>query len=88
MYQAYHKRGRFESSGVGRHTKPGQWLFLDRETVLNRLNQMEIGFDEVVRFDKEIKRLYEEQEKYGSLRSALYEDLKRGILTEEDFKNF
>lgn len=63
-------------------------LFLDRETVLNRLNQMEIGFDEVVRFDKEIKRLYEEQEKYGSLRSALYEDLKRGILTEEDFKNF
>ena len=61
---------------------------MDRETVLNRLNQMEIGFDEVVRFDKEIKRLYEEQEKYGSLRSALYEDLKRGILTEEDFKNF
>ena len=46
---------------------------------------MEIGFDEVVRFDKEIKRLYEEQEKYGSLRSALYEDLKRGILTEEEF---
>ena len=49
---------------------------------------MEVPFDEVAAFDKEIRKLYQEQEKYVSLRRGLYEDLKQGIITEEDFRNF
>ena len=49
---------------------------------------MEVQFDEVAAFDKEIRKLHQEQEKYVSLRSGLYEDLKQGIITEEDFKDF
>lgn len=63
-------------------------LFLDRAKVLSHLEQMEIHFEEVVSFDKEIERLHKEQDKYLSLRAGLYEDLKNDIITEEDFKNF
>lgn len=63
-------------------------LFLNRKDILRRLNQTEIGFEEVMKFDKAIGKLYREQEKYESFRFGLYEDLKRGILTEEDFTNF
>lgn len=63
-------------------------LFLDKAKVLSHLEQMEIHFEEVVSFDKEIERLHKEQDKYLSLRAGLYEDLKNDIITEEDFKNF
>lgn len=63
-------------------------LFMDKEKVLSRLNQIEINFEEVVSFDNEINRLRQEQEKYLSLRANLYEDLKKEIITEEDFKIF
>ena len=49
---------------------------------------MEINFEEVVSFDREIEKLHKEQDKYLSLRAGLYEDLKKNIITEEDFKNF
>ena len=39
-------------------------------------------------FDKEIVDLKAEQEKYKKLRAALYEDYKKGIISEEDFKTF
>lgn len=45
-------------------------------------------FEEVVSFDREIEKLHKEQDKYLSLRAGLYEDLKKNIITEEDFKNF
>lgn len=63
-------------------------LFLDKEKVLYHLEQMEVNFEEVVSFDKEIERLHKEQDKYLSLRAGLYEDLKNNIITEEDFKSF
>lgn len=63
-------------------------LFLDKSKVLSQLQQMEVNFEEVVSFDKEIERLHKEQDKYLSLRAGLYEDLKKKIITEEDFKNF
>jgi len=63
-------------------------LFLDKSHVLARIETMEVPFDEVAAFDKEIRKLYQEQEKYVSLRRGLYEDLKQGIITEEDFRNF
>lgn len=63
-------------------------LFLDKSRVLRSLEQMQINFEEVAVFDKEINRLHNEQDKYLTLRVGLYEDLKKGIITEEDFKNF
>ena len=63
-------------------------LLLDEAKILPHIQQMEVNFEEVERFDKEIMRLHAEEEKYLSLRSGLYEDLKAGIITQEDFKNF
>lgn len=63
-------------------------LFLDKSKVIEKIERMEINFEEVVAFDKEIERLHQEQDKYLGLRAGLYEDLKRKIITEEDFKNF
>lgn len=63
-------------------------LFLDKSRVLSSIEQMEVNFEEVVAFDKETRRLHSEQDKYLGLRAGLYEDLKKQIITEEDFKNF
>lgn len=63
-------------------------LFLDKSKVLAVMEQMEVNFEEVMAFDREIGRLHREQDKYLNLRAGLYEDLKKQIITEEDFKNF
>ena len=63
-------------------------LFIDKSKVLQGISQMEVNFEEVASFDAEIKRLRMEQDKYIMLRSSLYEDLKKQVITEEDFKNF
>ena len=63
-------------------------LFLDKRRVLAAMEQMEVPFEEVTAFDREIGRLHKEQDKYLNLRAGLYEDLKKQIITEEDFKNF
>ncbi|MBD5458474.1 MAG: recombinase family protein [Lachnospiraceae bacterium] len=63
-------------------------LFLDKSRVLAAMEQMEVSFEEVMAFDREIERLHKEQDKYLNLRAGLYEDLKKQIITEEDFKNF
>lgn len=63
-------------------------LFMDREKVLSRLEQMEVSFEELVSFDKEIEKLHRQQDKYSSLRAGLYEDLKNNVITEEDFESF
>lgn len=63
-------------------------LFLDKSHVLAQIEEMEIQFEEVAAFDREIQKLRGEQGKYMSLRTGLYEDLKQGIITEEDFRDF
>lgn len=63
-------------------------LFMDRYNVINHIEEMEVRFEEVVVFDKEMEKLHKEQDKYLSLRAGLYEDLKKGIITEEDFRSF
>lgn len=63
-------------------------LFLDKSKVRKALEHMEINFGEVAAFEKEMERLHREQEKYPELRAGLYEDLKKQLITEEDFKNF
>lgn len=63
-------------------------LLLNKNNVLRSIGQMKINFDEVAAFAKEIERLHSEQDKYLGLRAGLYEDLKKQIITEEDFKSF
>ena len=63
-------------------------LFMDKRNVLGHIEQMEIDFEEAASFDREIKRLHQEQKKYLSLKTGLYEDLKKEIITEEEYKNF
>lgn len=63
-------------------------VFLDVCSQLEHIQKMEVNFEEVARFDKEIERLHKEQDKYLELRAGLYEDLKSGLITETDFRNF
>lgn len=63
-------------------------LFVDKRRIAASLEQMEIDFAEVAAFEREIQRLHREQDKYLELRAGLYEDLKRQIITEEDFRSF
>lgn len=63
-------------------------LFLDKAAVLQQVNSVEMGFEDITKFDLELTKLRDEQEKYLGLRSGLYEDLKKGILSEEDFHSF
>ncbi|WP_330585024.1 recombinase family protein [Parablautia muri] len=63
-------------------------VFWDKCRQMEQIQRMEVDFEEISRFDKELKRLYREQEKYLGLRASLYEDLKTGFITEADFQNF
>lgn len=63
-------------------------LLLNKNNVLRSIGQMKINFEEVSDFAKESERLHSEQDKYPGLRAGLYVDLKKQIITEEDFKNF
>lgn len=63
-------------------------VFLDMRSQIEQIRKMEVDFEEIVRFDKEMRRLRREQEKYPELWAGLYEDLKSGLITETDFKNF
>lgn len=63
-------------------------VFLDERSQMEYMRTMEVDFEELSRFDEEIKRLYKEQDKYGELQAGLHEDLKTGLITEDDFKNF
>ena len=63
-------------------------LFADKRRIAASLEQMEIDFAEVTAFEREIQRLHREKDKYLELRAGLYEDLKRQIITEEDFRSF
>lgn len=63
-------------------------LFMDRSNVLAHMEEMEIHFEEIRVFDREIERLHKKQDKYLSLRAGLYEDLKSNVITEADFYSF
>ncbi|MBS6195817.1 MAG: recombinase family protein [Clostridiales bacterium] len=63
-------------------------LFIDVNRQVQHIQKMEVNFEEVSKFDKEIERLRNEQDKYLELRAGLYEDLKMHVITQEDYKNF
>ena len=63
-------------------------LFINKNNVLSGVRQTEVDFEEVSAFEKEIASLHKEQDKYLSLRTGLYEDMKNNIITQDDFKSF
>lgn len=60
--------------------------FLEEKRVFEKSLGLETNFEAVVRYDTEIARLKQEQDKYYSLCSGLYEDLKNGIISKEEFE--
>lgn len=63
-------------------------LLMDKNPQMQYLQSRKMNFEDVNGLENEITRLRNEQEKYLELRAGLYEDLKTGIITQEDFKNF
>lgn len=66
--------------------------FLEEKHMFEKAQQQEINLDAAALYDTEISRLKKEQEKYRSLCSSLYEDLRKEIITKGEFerlhKNF
>lgn len=60
--------------------------FLEEKRVFEKSLELETNFESIVRYDTEIARLKQEQDKYYSLCSGLYEDLRREIITKEEFE--
>lgn len=63
-------------------------VLTDREKLLSYMEGMEAKFEETELFEQEAARLAKIQEQCLSLQSDLYEDLKNGIITTEDFHAF
>ena len=60
--------------------------FLEEKAMRARALTMQINYEPIVHLDAELARLKREQEKYDSFRNGLYEDLKQGVVTEEEFE--
>ena len=60
--------------------------FLEEKNVFEKSQKLEANFESIVRYDTEIARLKQEQDKYYALCSGLYEDLRREIITKEEFE--
>lgn len=60
--------------------------FLKEKELFDHAVQYETNFEAVAQYDKEIGRLKKEQDKYYSLCSGLYEDLREGVVTKEEFE--
>lgn len=63
-------------------------LFADKSRPTGKIGNIEQVYKEEGIFRKEIERMYCEAAKYQELREGLQGDLERGIITEEDYRNF
>ena len=59
--------------------------FLEQEKLFTQAKEREANLQAVISYNKEIARLKKEQEKYFSLTAGLYEDLRTGVITKEEF---
>ena len=72
------------STGLGRQLA----LFADLEHVRREMRNLRVHVDGTASLAGEIERQKRERKKYQSLSAGLYEDFRRGILTEEEYKEF
>lgn len=59
--------------------------FIDEARLFEKARALETDFDVIGSYDKEIERLKKEQDRYYGLCSALYEDLRKGVIDKEEF---
>lgn len=59
--------------------------FIEQERIFEGVKGNDVDFESIAGYDKEIIRLKQEQDKYYQLCSGLYEDLKQGVITREEF---
>ena len=60
--------------------------FLEEKILFEKSLELEANFESIVHYDREIERLRKEQDKYYSLCTALNEDLRKGVVTKEEFE--
>lgn len=60
--------------------------FLEQERLFTQAKECEANLQAVIQYNKEITRLKQEQDKYYSLCAGLYEDLRTGVITREEFE--
>lgn len=60
--------------------------FLEQERLFTQAKECEANLQAVIYYNKEITRLKQEQDKYYSLCAGLYEDLRTGVITKEEFE--
>lgn len=60
--------------------------FLEQERLFTQAKECEANLQAVINYNKEITRLKQEQDKYYSLCAGLYEDLRTGVITKEEFE--
>lgn len=60
--------------------------FLEQERLFMQAKACEANLQAVINYNKEIARLKREQDKYYSLCAGLYEDLRTGVITKEEFE--
>ena len=60
-------------------------LFIDYEMSMEKLQELEINYDQVISHDFQISRLQEEYNKYYGLKMSLYDDLKTGLIDKTEF---
>lgn len=60
--------------------------FLKQERLWEQARECEANIQAVISYNKEIARLKKEQDKYYGLCSGLYEDLRLGVITKEEFE--
>lgn len=60
--------------------------FLEEKILFEKSLELEANFESIVHYDREIERLRKEQDKYYSLCTALHEDLRKGVVTKEEFE--
>ncbi len=63
-------------------------LFADYERIMDELQKMKIDYEQVVHYDMQIAKLQSEYSRYYGLRASLYDDLKEGLLSKEEFDEF
>lgn len=59
--------------------------FLEEKRLFDMAKEQEADFAAVTGYDREIRRLKLEQDKYYALCAGLYEDLRTGVVTKEEF---
>ena len=59
--------------------------FLEQEKLFAQAKEREANLQAVISYNKEKARMKKEQEKYYSLTAGLYEDLRTGVITKEEF---